>query len=118
MPAPTVELGRIRVSTLAATFVDTLTEPGRCGGMDKVLKLWDRHARAHVREIVAALEGASKIVKVRAGYIFTERLGIETPAIGAWQAFAQRGGSRRLDPERPYAPVFSERWMLSLNAKG
>ena len=117
-PAPTVEIGWLRVSSLAATFVDTLTEPGRCGGMDKVLRLWVRHAGAHVPELVAALEGASKIVKVRAGYIFTERLGIETPETSAWQAFAQRGGSRRLDPERPYAPVFSERWMLSLNAKG
>ena len=117
-PAPTVETGPVRVSTLAATFVDTLTEPGRCGGMDKVLRLWHRHAGAHVPELVAALESASKIVKVRAGYIFTERLGIETPEIGAWQALAQRGGSRRLDPERPYEPNFSERWMLSLNAKG
>jgi predicted transcriptional regulator of viral defense system len=116
-PAATETKGWIRVSTLAATFADTLIESGRCGGMAAVLKTWDRHARGHVPEIVAALADASKIVKVRAGHILTERLGVETPEILAWQAYAQRGGSRRLDPERPYAPTFSERWMLSLNVE-
>jgi predicted transcriptional regulator of viral defense system len=97
---------------------DTLAEPARCNGMAAVLKLWDRHARQHVQDIASYIDQTwSKIVKVRAGYIFSERLGIETPTISSWVAFAQRGGSRRLDPERPYAPTFSERWMLSLNCE-
>jgi len=117
-PTPVVEIDQARVSAIGPTFVDTLTEPGRCGGMAAVLKVWNRHARQHAPEIVEALDrSASKMVKVRAGYIFTERLAIETPAIAAWQAFAQRGGSRRLDPEQPYAPTFSERWMISLNVE-
>jgi len=110
------KIHEVRTSTIGATFADTLAEPRLCGGMAKVLGIWRRHARDHVSEIVAALDrSATKIVKVRAGYIFTERLGVETPEISAWRALAQRGGSRRLDPERPYAPIYSERWMLSLN---
>lgn len=117
-PAPTLAVGLARVSVIGETFADTLAEPARCGGMVAVLKIWENHARRHVPEIVAALErAASKIVKVRAGYILTERLGVETPEIQAWQSFAQRGGSRRLDPERAYAATFSERWMLSLNVE-
>lgn len=116
-PASITTRDRVRVSTLAASFAATLAEPARCGGMAAVLKIWDRHARAHLTEIVSALSDASKIVKVRAGYILTERLGLETREILSWQAFAQRGGSRRLDPERPYASTYSERWMLSLNVE-
>ena len=117
-PAATIALGPVRVSTLGATFLDTLAEPARCGGMGEVLKLWDQHARSYLAEIVAAVDQVeTKILKVRAGYILTERLGLEQPEISVWQAFAQRGGSRKLDPDRPYAPIYSERWMLSLNAE-
>lgn len=110
---------KVRVSPIGRTFVDMLAEPALCGGMAHVLAMWTDHARAHLDAVIAAVDEAeAKIVKVRAGYILSERLGIEDERVQAWTAFAQRGGSRKLDPEAPYAPVFSERWMLSLNVPG
>lgn len=115
-PTTPDQVDLIRVASLGSTFVDMLTEPGRCGGMDGVLKVWQRHALAHLEAIIQAVDASEiKIVRVRAGHILNERLGVERAEISAWTTDAQRGGSRKLDPDRPYAPVFSERWMLSLN---
>jgi predicted transcriptional regulator of viral defense system len=113
---PTTMLGQVRVTTVGATFVAMLAEPQFCGGMAAVLEVWRQHAVEHLPAIIEAVdEAAAKIVKVRAGHILTEHLGVERPEIAAWTAFAQRGGSRKLDPDRPYAPTFSARWMISLN---
>lgn len=107
---------RTRVACIGDAFANTLAEPGLCGGMSEVLEIWERHAGAHLEAIIEGVEATdSKIVKVRAGYILTERLDIQDPRIEAWRSCAQRGGSRRLDPDAPYRPVFSEDWMISLN---
>jgi predicted transcriptional regulator of viral defense system len=117
-PATPVEIRgeRTRISGIGRTFIDMLTHPDLCGGMRHVLDVWLRSAEAWTEEIIPAVEAtASKIDKVRAGYILQEELGMTDPRIQAWQTFAQRGGSRKLDPEAPYAPSFSETWMISLN---
>ncbi|WP_309630130.1 hypothetical protein [Brevundimonas sp.] len=107
---------RTRISSIGRTFIDMLTHPDLCGGMRHALDVWDRSAGQFIDEIIPAVEAtSSKIDKVRAGYILEERLQIDDPRIQAWRAFAQRGGSRKLDPEAPYAPTFSETWMISLN---
>ena len=55
------------------------------------------------------------IDKIRAGYLLTEVCSLTDSVVESWTQFAQRGGSRKLDPETEYAPEFSERWKLSIN---
>lgn len=106
----------VRVASVAQTFLDTLLRPDLCGGMGHVLDVWDEYALAHLEDVVQALDAApTAIAKVRAGYILEERLGLSHPTVAGWRKFAQRGGSRVLDPDQPFAPTFSETWMLSLN---
>lgn len=105
-----------RVSSLGRTFADMLSEPDLCGGMRHVIDVWENHAEDALDELVEAIDAFDKkLVKVRAGYVLTELLGIENEIIASWEENAQRGGSQKLDPDAPYAPVFSERWMISLN---
>ncbi|WP_022730001.1 type IV toxin-antitoxin system AbiEi family antitoxin domain-containing protein [Fodinicurvata sediminis] len=105
-----------RITSIGRTFADMLTEPELCGGMRHVIDIWEREADAWIPEIVEAVDQLeSKIAKVRAGYILSEVMDISHPLIHNWEQYAQRGGSRKLDPEADYAPVFSEKWMISLN---
>lgn len=114
--ATTVRGQKTRVADVGATFVDMLEAPHLCGGMQHVLDVWEAHARNWIEKIVDAADAApSGITKVRAGYILSERMGVAGTRIDAWRAFAQRGGSRKLDPGAEYRPVFSETWMISLN---
>ena len=106
----------VRLSKIGQTFLDMLQEPGLCGGMAHVLDVWEAHAETYLDEIVAAVDTAtSGLVKSRAGYILEERLGLHHNGIERWKAFGQRGSSRKLDPAKPFAPTFSETWMISLN---
>lgn len=109
--------GHSRIAPIEQCFVDMLTEPDMCGGMAHCIEAFREHAPVFLDEIAAAVEADSRpIVKVRAGYILDELLAIERPELDAWAAFAQRGGSRKLDPKAPFdGGTFSEKWMLSLN---
>lgn len=105
-----------RMTSIGQTFADMLIEPALCGGMRHVLEVWEREADPWLAEIVEVLDQSdSQIAKVRAGYILSEVLDIRDPVVDGWERFAQRGGSRKLDPEASYAPEFSERWMISIN---
>lgn len=117
-PLPRDQLGPgpTRVTPIGASFRDTLAAPGWCGGMPAIVELWRAHAVSHRDTIIEAIAASDeKIVRVRAGYLLQEMLGIEDPRINAWVADAQRGSSRKLDPSASYAPRFSARWMLSIN---
>lgn len=78
-----------------------LTEPSLCGGMHHVLDVWENEASQWVQEITAAIDQLDvKIVKVRAGYILSEVMDIDHPALHNWEKFAQRvdHGSSTLMP--------------------
>jgi predicted transcriptional regulator of viral defense system len=105
-----------RISAIGQTFVETLLEPAECGGMPHVVEIWLDHAEQYLDEIIAAVNRTdSPLAKVRAGYLIEERLGKSDPRIQEWTRFAQRGGSRKLDPSKPYRPKYSEKWQLSIN---
>ncbi|HDR9102698.1 TPA: hypothetical protein QDB15_006406 [Burkholderia vietnamiensis] len=107
----------VRVASLGRTFLDMLRRPDLCGGIHHVIDTFVEHARAYLPLIADELDRhGDPIEKVRAGYILEERCGIrDNPRIEAWTQFAQRGGSRKLDPAEAYWPEFSEKWMISLN---
>lgn len=107
----------VRISSLGRTFVDMLRKPDLCGGMKHVIAVYREHAKAYLPLIVSEVDRhGDKIEKVRAGYILEERCDIrDHPTVGGWVQFAQRGGSRLLDPSEAYWPTFSEKWCLSIN---
>lgn len=107
-----------RISTIGQTFLDMLLEPTLSGGMHHVIDVWHREGPKYLDDIIAAVDGSdSKIAKVRAGYLLEEKLNIATSdsRVQSWKSFAQRGGSRKLDPSKPYLPKWSENWSISLN---
>ena len=106
----------IRIATIGQTFLDMLQQPQLCGGIPHVLDIFDEHAKIWINEIVASVDSSnSSIVKSRAGYILEERLGLHHEKIEAWKGSVQRGGSRKLDSSKAYAPDYSETWCISLN---
>lgn len=117
-PATPVEIRgeQTRITSIGRTFGDMLSEPALCGGIRHVIDVWERNAEQWAEHIIAEVDKMdSKIVKVRAGYLLSELLEIQDSRVDSWEQFAQRGGSRKLNPDAPYAPVYSERWMISLN---
>lgn len=105
-----------RMSDIGTTFADMLERPALCGGMGHVLNVWENEAELHLDEIIQAVNRCTKkIVKVRAGYILNERMGLTDQRVQAWLQFATRGGDQKLDPHELYDPVYSEKWMISIN---
>jgi predicted transcriptional regulator of viral defense system len=105
-----------RMTSISQTFADMLQEPKLCGGMTHAIEVWTSRASDWIDEITDVIDTMdSQIVKMRAGFILSELMSIEHPILKKWEPLAQRGGSRRLDPEADYAPTYSERWEISIN---
>lgn len=106
-----------RVSTIEQTFLDTLVRPDLCGGMTHVMDVWGEHAGVHLKGIISHLDASARgLVLSRAGYIIEHYFDVSDPRLDKWAERAVRGGTRLLDPAKPYADKYSERWCISLNA--
>ena len=106
----------VRLSTIGQTFLDMIQAPQLCGGMSHVLDVWEEYVKTYLEEVVAVVnDSSSGLAKSRAGYILEEHLGLHHRGVEAWKALGQRGGSRKLDPTKRFAPKFSDTWMLSIN---
>lgn len=106
----------VRVATIGRTFLDMLRNPELCGGINHVIDVFTAYGNQYLRLITDEIEQHGRpIDKVRAGYILEERAGIENTVVASWIAFAQRGGSRKLDPAAEYVPQWSDRWCISIN---
>jgi predicted transcriptional regulator of viral defense system len=115
-PGVQVREPRARLSGVGRVFVDMLLDPHLCGGMQHVIDVWKEHAVTYREEIIAAVDQCpNKLLKVRAGYILEELVSIHDQRIRAWAQHSQRGGSQKLDPSKPYRPVWSEAWKISIN---
>lgn len=105
-----------RITTKGSTFVSMLSEPQYCGGMRHVIEVFKENYSLNSVEIVNSIEKfGSDIVKVRAGYIIDELIKDGDEDTNRWLKLAQRGGSRKLDPQKPYGTSFSEKWMIATN---
>ena len=106
----------LRVATIGRVFLDMLREPKSCGGIQHVLDIYRREAKRNLKLIVDEVERHGQAIdKVRAGYVLTEVCHLAFDAATQWQTHAQRGGSRKLDPDAEFASTYSERWKLSIN---
>lgn len=106
----------LRVTTLGRTFLDMLQRPDLCGGIRHVIELFEEHAKTYLSVILPEITNhGGKMDQARAGYILEEKCGLSHPLIDEWAKGAIRGGSRRLDPQTEYVPIFSERWCISIN---
>jgi predicted transcriptional regulator of viral defense system len=107
-----------RIAAIGDVFAQMLDNAQDCGGMAHVVEVWAKEGRPFIEEIIKVIDhDHTTIVKMRAGYLLERVLSVKDPRIDAWQKFAQRGSSRKLDASKPYLPTFSEKWMLSVNVE-
>ncbi|CAN5606020.1 hypothetical protein BH23CHL2_BH23CHL2_26410 [soil metagenome] len=107
----------IRATTPERTLLDVLQEPEVAGGFENALEAWQMAAdTVDVDLLIAYVERFDVgVLRQRAGFLL-EELGINHPVLQRWQSNAKRGGSSKLVAANPYAPIYSERWNLSINA--
>jgi len=117
-PPPNIQIrgSQARISRVEQVFLETVTDPKLCGGMQHIIDMWAEHAETYGQAIIDAIDQSeSNIVKSRAGYIIETYTNIRSKKLDAWASKAQRGGSRLLDPSKPFTSQHSERWCLSIN---
>ena len=112
----TIKSPSIRVAMVGRTFLDMLREPELCGGMQNAVDTYREYAAKYLKLIIDEVDKhGTSIEQARAGYLLEMVCGLSNPVIDAWASKVQRGGSRKLNPQAEYVPVFSERWALSIN---
>ena len=107
----------VSVTTPERTLIDGLRQPELSGGIENVLQAWV--TARDLLDLERVLEYSEKfniaVLRQRVGYVL-EALGFSHTTLEGWRTRARRGGSSKLVGSEPYAPVYSERWNLSLNA--
>lgn len=108
----------LRVIDIERTLIDGLRHAKHCGGLDEVFRAWVRaYDLLDVGKIVSYAEKYDiGVLYQRVGFVL-ETMGLTHPQFLSWREnHVQRGGSRVLDPERPFSGGrFDERWALSIN---
>ena len=118
----------VRLTDVERTLLDGLRYPKHCGGLGEVFRGWVRASESDggkpgartpgidVERLVDYAERFDQLILYqRLGFVM-ETLGLGHPRLDVWKREkVVRGGSRVLDPDRPYAPEFSEDWGLSVN---
>jgi predicted transcriptional regulator of viral defense system len=107
----------LRATTPERTLLDVLQDPELGGGFENVLEAWSRAIDTFDLDLLIAYVERFDIgvLRQRVGFLL-EELGISHPMLDRWRAGAQRGGSSKLVAANAYAPTYSERWNLSINA--
>jgi predicted transcriptional regulator of viral defense system len=109
-------LGGVRVSSIARTFLDMFKKPVHCGGFEHVLTVFEDYGKTYRKKIISEFDQqGSNLDKSRIGFLFENHLGITDSTIEEWSKNTSRGGSRVLVPGQAFSPYFSERWDISIN---
>jgi len=109
----------VRVTSIARTYLDMIRTPILCGGLSHVFESIKDNGKRHLKLILKEFDvHGTAIDKVRMGFLLESLCKIESSILDEWaHKYASRGGSRKLDPQMPYEPRFSEKWCLSINTK-
>lgn len=107
----------IRVIEIGCLFLEMLHHPDKCGGFEKVIKIFDGFGNIYIDEILKAAElFGNNLDKSKIGYIFEERLKTTNIIFQLWkETCLGRGGSRKMIANEPYSSKYSENWCISLN---
>lgn len=115
-PPRTID-GYRRVCSVGRCFLDMLRQPDLCGGIPHVVESISENFSYFGEDMIKEIDrfgtGADKI---RAGYILENILNTYHPILDKWVKYAKPGGSRKLNPSKPYnRNNINEKWMLSFN---
>jgi hypothetical protein len=90
--------------------------PDLCGGLRHVIDVYGEQGEKYFTLVFQEIDShGGPIDKIRAGYLLSEVAEVGDPLLDKWLKHVQRGGSRKLDANAEYSPVFSEKWCLSIN---
>lgn len=107
----------VRVTTPEHTLLDGLQHPELCGGFENVFRAWVLARDTMDLDLLiqdAEMLGIA-VLRQRIGFMLDE-LHLDHPRLENWRGRSARGGSSKLIGTAPYAPIYSERWNLSINA--
>lgn len=107
----------VRVTTPERTLIDGLQDPELCGGFENVLRAWvQARDTLDLDTLIEVIDQYNVgVLRQRVGFVL-DQIGLSHPSVEAWRTKAKRGGSSKLLGIAPYAPTYSERWNLSINA--